>query len=181
MLLRLLTVVVCLRIASPYTKFHDEFLNMKSPFEYGEVGEAELNKEVERTISNLSGEEERGQWVRAADGRSERESKWSSQDHSQGDQRDSRDDHQDPQAKSRDEAREKLLNGVNKATEAITGARRKQNQRSANIVRGFGANAVFEPAGIFIMEDVDPYVPESLLRFAPVIKTIHGYMGRFSL
>ena len=81
----------------------------------------------------------------------------------------------------KDEAREKLLNGVNRATEAITAARRQQNQRSANIVRGFGANAVFEPAGIFIMEDVDPYVPESLLRFAPVIKTIHGYMGRSSL
>ena len=155
---------------------------MKSPFEFGEVGESELNKEVERTISNLSGEEERGQWVRAADGRSDRGSKWSTQDDSQGDQRDSS---EDPQAKSKDgqdknEAREKLLNGVNKATEAITGARRQQNQRSANIVRGFGANAVFEPAGIFIMEDVDLYVPESLLRFAPVIKTIHGYMGRFS-
>ena len=69
MFLRLLTVVVCLRITSPYTKFHDEFLNMKSPFENGEVGEADLNKEVERTISNLSGEEERGQWARAADAR----------------------------------------------------------------------------------------------------------------
>ena len=180
----LLTVVACLRITSPYTKFHDEFLNMKSPFEFGEAGLAELNKETERTISNLSGEEERGQWARSANDRSERESKWSTQD-SQGDQGGSSDGHQNPQAKSKDgqdkdEAREKLLNGVNIATEAITAARRKQNQRSANIVRGFGANAVFEPAGIFIMEDVDPYVPESLLRFAPVIKTIHGYMGRFS-
>ena len=64
MLLRLLTVVACLRITSPYTKFHDEFLNMKSPFEFGEVGEADHNKEIERTISNLSGEEERGQRAR---------------------------------------------------------------------------------------------------------------------
>ena len=185
MFLRIFTVVACLRITSPYTKFHDEFLNMKSPFEFGEVGVAELDKEAERTTSNLSGKEERGQWVRAANGHSEREPKSSTQD-SQGDQGDSSDGHQDPQAKSKDgqdknETREKLLNGVNKATEAITAARRQQNQRSANIVRGFGANAVFEPAGIFIMEDVDPYVPESLLRFAPVIKTIHGYMGRSSL
>ena len=147
--------------------------------------ENRLNKKIERTISNLSGKEERGHWARAADGHSEREPRWSSQD-SQGDQGGSSDGHQDPQAKSKDgqdknEAREKLLNGVNKATEAITAARRQQNQRSANVVRGFGANAVFEPAGIFIMEDVDPYVPESLLRFAPVIKTIHGYMGRSSL
>ena len=63
-------MVACLRITSPYTKFHDEFLNMKSPFEFGEVGVAELNKEAERTISNLSGEEERSQRARVAQLRS---------------------------------------------------------------------------------------------------------------
>ena len=29
-----------------------------------------------------------------------------------------------------------------------------------------------------IMDDVSIYVPESLLRYAPVVKTITGYMGR---
>ena len=73
-----------------------------------------------------------------------------------------------------------MLDVVNKAKEVIESARQEQNRRSSNVVRGFGANAVIVPAGIYIMEDVSSYIPESLLRFAPVIKTIHGYMGRFS-
>ena len=68
---------------------------------------------------------------------------------------------------------------MNNATEAIETARKRQNERSSNVARGFGANAVFEPAGIYIMDDVSIYVPESLLRFAPVVKTITAYMGRF--
>ena len=140
------------------------------------------NEEIFRTIPSRPGEEERGQWARAIDDGSEREPRGASQ-HSQGDQEDS--GRPNFQAKSEDgqekiKAQEKLLEIVNKATEVIEHSRSEQNARSAKVVRGFGANAVFEPAGIFIMEDVDPYVPESLLRFAPVIKTIHGYMGRFS-
>jgi len=72
------------------------------------------------------------------------------------------------------------LGVVNNATEAIEGARQQQNRRSSNVARGFGANAVFEPAGIYIMDDVSIYVPESLLRYAPAVKTITGYMGGFS-
>ena len=76
------------------------------------------------------------------------------------------------------EVKEKLLGVLNNATEAIETARQDQNRRSSNVARGFGANAVFEPAGIYIMDDVSIYVPESLLRYAPVVKTITGYMGR---
>ena len=57
---------------------------------------------------------------------------------------------------------------MNNATEAIETARQDQNRRSSNVARAFGANAVFEPA-------VSIYVPESLLRYAPVVKTITGY------
>merc|ERR1719494_774341 len=78
------------------------------------------------------------------------------------------------------EVQEKLLGVLNNATEAIETARQDQNRRSSNVARGFGANAVFEPAGIYIMDDVSIYVPESLLRYAPVVKTITGYMGGFS-
>jgi len=69
---------------------------------------------------------------------------------------------------------------VNKATEVIEHSRSEQNARSAKVVRGFGANAVFEPAGIYVIDDVSIYVPESLLRFVPVVKTITAYMGGFS-
>jgi len=144
-----------------------------------------LNKKVERTFLNLSGEVERGQSAQGADGGSEREPRRATQD-SQGDQRDSSDGQPSPQAKSEDgqEKREaqqkKLLEIVNKATEVIESARREQNQRSTKVVRGFGANAVFEPAGIYVIDDVSIYVPESLLRFVPVVKTITAYMGGFS-
>jgi len=144
--------------------------------------ENHLDKKVERPISNLSGEEERSQRAPAADGGSERESRRATQD-SQGDQWGTSDDQKNPQATSeagKREVTEKLLGVVNKATEAIQGARREQNRRSSNVARGFGANAVFEPAGIFIHEDITPYVPESLLRFAPPVKAITGYMGGFS-
>ena len=143
-----------------------------------------LNKKVERTFLNLSGEVERGQSAQGADGGSEREPRRATQD-SQGDQRDSSDGQPSPQAKSEDgqEKREaqqkKLLEIVNKATEVIESARREQNQRSTKVVRGFGANAVFEPAGIYVIDDVSIYVPESLLRFVPVVKTITAYMGGF--
>ena len=146
--------------------------------------ENRLYKKVERTISNLPGEEERGQRAWVADGGSEREPRRATQD-SQGDQRDSSDGQPSPQAKSEDgqEKREaqqkKLLEIVNKATEVIESARREQNQRSTKVVRGFGANAVFEPAGIYVIDDVSIYVPESLLRFVPVVKTITAYMGGF--
>ena len=49
--------------------------------------ENHLDKKVERSISNLSGEEERGQRARVADGGSEREPRRATQD-SQGDQGD---------------------------------------------------------------------------------------------
>jgi len=142
------------------------------------------NEEIDRTIPSRFGEEERGQWARAIDDGSEREPRGASQ-YSQGDQEDSGDGQPNFQAKSEDgqekiKAQEKLLEIVNKATEVIESARRNQNHRSAKVVRGFGANAVFEPAGIYVMDDVSIYVPESLLRFAPVVKTITSYMGGFS-
>ena len=144
--------------------------------------ENRLNKKIERTISNLSGKEERGQRARVADGGSEREPRRATED-SQGDQGDPSDGQQNPQATSeagKREVTEKLLGVLNNATEAIETARQDQNRRSSNVARGFGANAVFEPAGIYIMDDVSIYVPESLLRYAPVVKTITGYMGRFN-
>jgi len=142
------------------------------------------NEETDRTITSRSGEEERGQWARAIDDGSEREPRGASQ-YSQGDQEDSGDGQPNFQAKSEDgqekiKAQEKLLEIVNKATEVIEHSRRAQNGRSAKVVRGFGANAVFEPAGIYLHDEVSIYVPESLLRFAPVVKTITSYMGGFS-
>jgi len=144
--------------------------------------ENRLKKKVERRISNLSGEKERGQRAEAADGGSEREPRRATQD-SQGDQGDPSEGQENPQATSeagKKEVTEKLLGVVYNATKAIETARQDQNRRSSNVARGFGANAVFEPAGIFIMEDVSIYVPESLLRFAPPVKAITGYMGGFS-
>ena len=142
-----------------------------------------LIKKVERTLLNLSGEVDRGQSARGADGGSEREPRRATQD-SQGDQEDPSDGQKNiPQATFKAGEREvqkKLLGVVNNATEAIETARQDQNRRSSNVARGFGANAVFEPAGIYIMDDVSIYVPESLLRYAPVVKTITGYMGRFN-
>lgn len=144
--------------------------------------ENRLNKKVERTFSYLSGEEERSQRARVTDGGSEREPRRATQD-SQGDQGDPSEGQENPQATSeagKREVTEKLLGVVYNATKAIETARQDQNRRSSNVARGFGANAVFEPAGIFIMEDVSIYVPESLLRFAPPVKAITGYMGGFS-
>jgi len=142
------------------------------------------NEEIDRTIPSRFGEEERGQWARAIDDGSEREPRGASQ-HSQSDQEDSGDGQPNFQAKSEDgqekiKAQEKLLEIVNKATEVIEHSRSEQNARSAKVVRGFGANAVFEPAGIYVIDDVSIYVPESLLRFVPVVKTITAYMGGFS-
>jgi len=142
------------------------------------------NEEIDRTIPSRFGEEERGQWARAIDDGSEREPRGASQ-YSQGDQEDSGDGQPNFQAKSEDgqekiKAQEKLLEIVNKATEVIEHSRSEQNARSAKVVRGFGANAVFEPAGIYVIDDVSIYVPESLLRFVPVVKTITAYMGGFS-
>ena len=57
--------------------------------------ENRLYKKVERTISNLPGEEERGQRARAADGGSERESRRATQD-PQGDQGDPSDGQKNP-------------------------------------------------------------------------------------
>jgi len=140
------------------------------------------NEEIDRTIPSRSGEEERGQWARAIDDGSEREPRGATQN-SQGDQGDPSEGQENPQATSeagKREVTEKLLGVVNNATEAIETARKRQNERSSNVARGFGANAVFEPAGIYIMDDVSIYVPESLLRFAPPVKAITGYMGGFS-
>ena len=61
--------------------------------------ENRLNKKVERTISNLPGEEERGQRARVANGGSEREPRRATQD-SQGDQGDPSDGQQNPRTKS---------------------------------------------------------------------------------
>jgi len=122
-----------------------------------------LIKKVERTFLNLSGEVDRGQSARGADGGSEREPRRATQD-SQGDQGDPSDGQKNPQATfeaGEREVQKKLLGVVNNATEAIETARQDQNRRSSNVARAFGANAVFEPA-------VSIYVPESLLRYAPV-------------
>ena len=58
-----------------------------------------LNKKVERTFLNLSGEVERGQSAQGADGGSEREPRRATQD-SQGDQGDPSDGQQSPRTKS---------------------------------------------------------------------------------
>jgi len=140
------------------------------------------NEEIDGTTPSHSGEEERGQWARSIDDGSEREPRGATQ-YSQGDQGDPSDGQKNPQAMfeaGEREVQEELLNVVNNATEAIESARREQNGRSSNVVRGFGANAVFEPAGIAIQDDVSIHVPESLLRFVPPVKTITGYMGGFS-
>ena len=139
------------------------------------------NEETDRTTPSHSGEEERGQWARAIDDGSEREPRGATQ-YSQGDQEDSGDGQKIPQAMfeaGEREVQEKLLGVLNNATEAIETARQDQNRRSSNVARGFGANAVFEPAGIYVMDDGSIYVPESLLRFAPAVKTITAYMGWF--
>merc|ERR1719244_1981722 len=80
-------------------------------------------------------------------------------------------------------AREKCVFFFNKTDEAkrvIEEDRQRQNYQGYTIIGGYSLNAILEPIGIALLEDIFSALDRARKRFTAWIFNIEGYMGSYS-